>query len=183
MLVLGLLCSCNSISSIGKIKVTDLCGRTVTFDKPVDKIIALSASDCEILDVIEASDKIIARGTYCDYPEQIRAIKDVGSGELTNIEEIVAMQPDVVLMSKTGFTLDQVNAIEKAGIKTLVNEANTFEDVYSYITLLGKVTGKNDEAEAVVMGMRTSVLTIEGYANEYKSKSVYFQLSDPAHGY
>ena len=130
-----------------------------------------------------AEDKIVARGTFCDYPESVKKIKDVGSGELTNIEELVAVKPDVVLMSKTGFTLDQVNKMESSGLKTLVNEANTFEDTYKYIELLGKLCGKEYEAENTVVSMKNAVVDFRALTADKEQKTVYFQLCLPEHGY
>ena len=180
---LAILCSCDAIANQGKIKVTDLCGREVVLDKPAEKIVALAPTDCEILADINAKDKIIARGTYCNYPESIKEIKDVGSGEFTNIEEIVALQPDLVMTSKAGFSVDQINKLESAGLKVLVNEANTFEDIYKYITICGKVTGHETDAEGTISGMRTAILEIKGYASENQPKTIYFQICDPQYGY
>ncbi len=182
-----LLCACvNNENSSELIRITDLCGRDVTLDKPATKIAALSASDCEVLYAIGAGDTIIARGTFCDYPEEVKNVKDLGSGELTNIEELVAAKPDIVLMSKTGFTLDQVNAMEAAGLKTFVNEPDNFEDTYTYIKLLGAIVGHDKEASDLVAKMS---LKVNEYYQKTKEKSgdnqktVYFQICMPAHGY
>lgn len=174
---------CSSANDEGDILLTDLSGRTIKLDKPATRIAALSASDCEVLCAAGAEDTIIARGTYCDYPEEIKNIKDVGSGELTNLEELVAIKPDVVLMSKTGFTLDQVNAMEAAGLKTFVNEPNTFEDTYTYISLLAKMTGHDAEGQKLVSEMQNRVSDLRDKCKNNEQKSVYFQLSLPEHGY
>lgn len=182
-----MLCACsNSNNASEEINVTDLCGRNITLDKPATKIAALSASDCEVLYAIGAGDSIIARGTFCDYPEQVKNVKDLGSGELTNIEELVAAKPDIVLMSKTGFTLDQVNAMEAAGLKTCVNEPNSFDDTYVYIKLLGDITGHERQASDLVASMSKKVNELSQKAKEKSNaeqKTVYFQLCMPMHGY
>lgn len=178
-----MLSACASSGGGGPLELTDLSGRTVRLEKPASKIAALSASDCEVLCAIGAKDTIIARGTYCDYPEEISSIKDVGSGNLTSTEELLAMKPDIVLMSKTGFTLDQVNAMESAGLKTFVNEANTFDDTYKYIELLAKLTGHEDEGSKVVADMKNSVNDFRDKTKGKEQKTVYFQLCMPEHGY
>lgn len=177
------LSSCTSSGGNGPLELTDLSGRTIKLDKPASKVVALAASDCEILCAIGARDTIIARGTYCDYPEDISSIRDVGSGNLTSTEELVAMKPDIVLMCKTGFTLDQVTAMESAGLKTLVNEANTFEDTYKYIELLGKLTGHEEESAKVISDMKSSVQYFRDTTKGKEQKTVYFQLCMPEHGY
>lgn len=175
--------ACGFSGSDGTLELTDLSGRTVKLDKPASRIAALSASDCEVLCAIGAKDAIIARGTYCDYPAEISSIRDVGSGNLTSTEELVAMKPDVVLMSKTGFTLDQVNAMESTGLKTLVNEANTFEDTYRYIELLAKLTAHEEEGIKLIADMKNSVQGFRDNTKGKDQKAVYFQLCLPEHGY
>lgn len=183
-LILG--CSCSkSASNSGSLVLTDSCGRSISLEKPAEKIIALSASDCEVLCAIDAQDTIIGRGTFCDYPDSLKSIKDYGSGDMMNIEEIVAAKPDVVLMSKTGFTLDQVNAVENAGIKTLVNEANSLSDTYKYIELLGRLTAKEKNAENLIANMKQSITEIENKAKNLQSdtkKSVYFEVAPLQYG-
>lgn len=181
------LTSCSNAEEVdAAIEVTDLSGRTVTLDAPATRIAALSASDCEVLYAIGAGNKIVARGTFCDYPEEVKSVKDLGSGELTNIEELVTLKPDIVLMSKTGFTLDQVSAMESAGLKTFVNQVDTFDDTYKYIKLLGEITGHNEEATKLVADM---TLKVSEYFKKTKTqdgqptKSVYFQLCMPQHGF
>ena len=75
-------------------------GRKITLDKPAEKIVVLSAADCEILYAIGAGDKLVGRGEYCDYPEEVNSIPSVESGMETNIEQIIALNPQVVIMSK-----------------------------------------------------------------------------------
>lgn len=183
LLALGALLGCSNIPEQKGLQLTDLCGRTVTLDGPAQRIAALSASDCEVICELGCEDRIVARGTYCNFPETVKSIKDVGSGELTNIEELIASKPDVVLMSKTGFSLDQVNAMEKAGLKTIVNEVNTLDDTFKYIQLLGKLTGKEDEADALELSINYSIDDFMALASELPSKNVYFQLCDPQYGY
>lgn len=175
--------ACSNNNNEGKLILTDLSNRTISLNEPATKIAALSASDCEVLCAIGAEETIIARGSFCDYPERVKSIKDVGSGDLTNTEELVAMRPDVVLMSKTGFTLDQVNAMEAAGLKTLVNEANTFEDTYKYIQLLSELTGQNSQGENLISSMKKSVEEFRSKTVDKEKKTVYFQLCLPEHGY
>ena len=41
------------------ITVTDMTGREITLDQPADKVVALTASDCEILYAIGAGDTLV----------------------------------------------------------------------------------------------------------------------------
>lgn len=180
-----LCCSCaNNSTTPNLFNVADLSNRTISLNGPAEKIIALSASDCEVLCAIGAEDKIIGRGTYCDYPSQVKNIKDYGSGDLMNMEQIISAKPDVVLVSKTGTTLDQVNYLENAGINVLVNEADTFEDTYTYILEIGKLVDKAENADKLVTEMKAKIEDLSKKAKEKSTekKNVYFELSPLQYG-
>ena len=79
--------------------VTDMAGREVTFEKPVEKAVALTASDCEIIFALGAEEALVGRGEYCDYPAEVFDIPSLTSGANTNIEQILALEPEVVFLS------------------------------------------------------------------------------------
>ena len=81
------------------VTVTDMTGREVTLEEPVTRIVALTASDCEIICALGGMDLLVGRGTYCDYPAEVQEIPSVQSGYETNIEQIIALEPQVLLMS------------------------------------------------------------------------------------
>ena len=115
------------------IVITDMTGREVKLDAPAERIVVLDASDCEILYAIDAGDKVVGRGEYCNYPEEVNAVPSVQSGSETNIEQIIALEPQIVLMTKMGQAVEQVEALENAGIKVFASDAQKIEDVYTAI--------------------------------------------------
>ena len=135
------------------VTVTDMTGREVTLDKPATRIVALTPSDCEILYAIGAGDTLVGRGKYCDYPAEVLNVTAVQSGRDTNLEEIIALEPQVLLMSTMAQTEEQVQALENAGIKVVVSDAQDIEGVYTAIELIGKLMGKDAEAAAVIESM------------------------------
>ena len=156
--------------------VTDMSGREITFDKPVERAVALTASDCEIIFALGAEEALVGRGEYCDYPPEVVDIPSVQSGYDTNIEQIIALEPEVLFMSTMAQTEEQVAQLEKAGIKVVVSDAQDIEGVYTAITLIGQVMGKTEEANEVIEGMKTVFDDIQ--ANKLDGeKTIYFEVS------
>ena len=81
------------------ITVTDMKGREIRLDAPATRVVALTPSDCEILYAIGAGETLVGRGEYCDYPAGVLDVPSVQSGAETNVEQIVALEPQVVIMS------------------------------------------------------------------------------------
>lgn len=158
------------------VTVTDMAGREITLDAPATKVVALTASDCEILAALGAEDTLVGRGEYCDYPESVLEVPAVQSGADTNLEQIIALEPQVVIMAKMAQTEEQVAALEEAGIRVVVSDAQDIEGVYTAIRLIGTLVGRNDEAEAMVADMQSAFADIAA-KSENTGKTVYFEVS------
>ena len=164
------------------ITVTDMAGRQISLDAPASRIVALTASDCEILYAVGAGDTLVGRGEYCDYPAEVSEVPSVQSGLETNIEQIIALDPQVVIMSTMAQTEEQIAALEAAGISVVINDAKDIAGIYTSIELIGAVTGKNDEAAGVVDQMKTAFDEISSKVTGTGEKTVYFEVSPLEYG-
>lgn len=178
-LLLGLTgCSSKSAS----VTITDMTGNEVTLDSPAQKVVALSAADCEIIYALGAGDLLVGRGEYCDYPEEVLDVTAVQSGSETNIEQIISLDPDVLFMSSMAQTEEQVQQLEDAGIAVVVSDAQDIDGVYQSITMIGTVLGKEDEAATVIQNMKDGFEQASENASENSGKTVYFEVSPLEYG-
>ena len=176
-----MLLSLTGAAAEGGVTVTDMMGREVTLTQPATRIVALTASDCEILCALGAEDTLVGRGEYCDYPESILDVPAVQSGAETNIEQIIALEPQVVLMSAMAQDKDQVDALEKAGIQVVVSNAQDIAGVYTAIRLIGALMGRDAQAEAIMADMQATFDDIAA-KSENTGKTVYFEVSPLEYG-
>ena len=166
-----------SDSAPSGVTVTDMMGRTVVMDAPAQRIVAITAADCEILYALGCGDALVGRGAYCDWPAEVLDVPAVESGSLTNIEQIIALEPDVILMGDMEQTEDQVNKLESAGIRVFVSDSETIEGTYDAIRMIGAIMGKNDEALALINGMEATFEDLAAKADGKGGKTVYFEVS------
>ena len=118
----------------------------------------------------------MGRGEYCDYPAEVLDKPVVKSGAETNLEEVLALNPQVVLMGTMAQTAEQVEALENAGVKVIVSDAQNLAGVYDAIAMIGTVTGKNNEADGLILKMQETFANIAAQA-EKTGKTVYFEVS------
>lgn len=175
-LALAMVLACVPAFAEGGVTITDMTGREIALDGPAAKIVALTASDVEIIYALGAGDQLVGRGEYCDWPAEVLDKPVVKSGAETNLEEILALEPDVVIMATMAQTVDQVNALEDAGVKVIVSDAQNLEGVYTAITMIGQIVGKNDEAAALVKEMQDTFDGIKAKAAD-SGKTIYFEVS------
>ena len=160
-----------------ELALTDMAGRAVTMPAAASRIVVLAAADCEILYALGAGDQVVGRGEYCVYPEQVLAVPVVQSGAETNIEQIIALEPQVVIMGMMAQTQEQVAALEAAGIAVLVSNAQDLAGVYAAIEMIGSAAGRTDEAAALTQGMQSAFAELSDLAGGDGTQSVYFEVS------
>lgn len=163
------------------VTLTDMTGREITLDAPAERVVALTASDCEILYALGAGDLLVGRGEYCDYPAEVLDVPSVQSGYDTNIEQIIALEPQVLLMSTMAQTEEQVQQLEAAGVHVVVSDAQDIEGTYTAINMIGTLTGKQAEAASIVESMQKTFDEIRANAGD-GTKSVYFEVSPLQYG-
>ena len=129
-------------------------GVSVVIPEQPDAIISLSPTATEILFAIDAGDQVIAVDDQSNFPAEA-PISDL-SGFTPNLESIVALSPDLVVVS---FDVDGiVAALTTAGIPVLVQyAATTLDDTYLQIAELGTATGKSVNADELSENMKSEI--------------------------
>lgn len=184
LLALMMLVSCTAVfaeTAEAAIVVTDMTGRTVTLAKPAEKVVVLTASCAEIVYALGKGDTVVGRGEYCDYPADIFAVPSVQSGYETNIESIIALEPELVIMDTMAQNPDQVAALEAAGIAVLVTTEAGIDGVYTAIEIIGDVMGARAEADEIVAAMKEGFAELDGLFADL-GITVYFDIEPEAWG-
>ena len=79
-------------------------------------------------------------------------------------------------MGDMAHSVDQVQQLEACGIPVVTTNADSIEEVYVSIRLLGQVTGKTAEAEALIAQMQSTFAAIAEKC-EKSDKTIYFEVS------
>lgn len=175
------LCLATAAAESTSVSITDMYGREITLHEPVTRVVALSAADCEILCALGCEEMLVGRGAYCEYPASILQVPVVQSGAQTNLEEILALAPQVVLMSDMAQAKEQVDMLENMGIHVVVSDGNSLEEVYEMIAMIGALVGREETAQALVADMQATFADIAAKAGN-TGKTVYFEVSPLQYG-
>lgn len=163
-------------AAMADVTVTDMTGREVTLSAPAKKVVAITASNAEIVCMLDGEDTLVGRGEYCNYPETILSLPVVKSGAELNVEEILMLEPDVVLMDIMSQTVEQTQALENAGVKVVCTKEAGIEGVYTAIELIGKVLGKDEAAKGAVKALKLDFEELKAQALK-GDVTVYFEIS------
>ncbi len=156
--------------------LTDDLGRKVTLKAEPMRIVSMLPSDSETVCALGACDKLVGVDEYSDYPAQLGKVPKVGNLYQPNIEALVALRPDLVLVSKYG---DLTAPLTNAGITVLAINPETYEEVFSKTLTLGKVINREAQAKALVTQMRRDIAKVEILTkNASRKPSAYYEI-DP----
>jgi iron complex transport system substrate-binding protein len=162
---------------------TDGLGRTVTLVSLPKKIISLSPSNTEILYALNAGSQVIGRDEFSDYPAEAKQVTSVGgSMGKYNLEEITALQPDLVLAAEIN-TPEQVKSLEDLKITVYyLSNPKDIDGLYTNLETVGKLTGHVKEADALVASSKKRVDAVVNAKKTGQPVKVFYELdgSDPA---
>jgi len=143
------------------VTVTDDLGRQVELKAKPARIVVTSASFLEPLEAVGGADLVVGRpDSKTKMPDYAKDITSVGKVYQIDTEKVLACQPDLVIINK-GMNEKLVEALEGSGIKTLVLDMKSYEDVKREVTMLAAVTGNKDKGEALIKDMDEKIAAVK----------------------
>ncbi|NPV28596.1 MAG: ABC transporter substrate-binding protein [Firmicutes bacterium] len=139
--------------------VRDDSGALLEFTGFPKRIVSLAPSNTEILFALGLENRVVGVTTYCDYPPAARRKTKVGDLQ-ANIEQIVALKPDLVL-AKWTLNKDAVIKLRKLKIPVLCVEPESMEGVYRAILMVAQVTGTEDAGRRIVERMKSKINEVQ----------------------
>ncbi len=156
--------------------VTDDLGRTVTLKAPPKRIVTMLPSVTETVCALGACDRIVATDDFSDWPEGVKRLPKAGGLFNPNPELIVALKPDLVLVSRFGRLYE---TLERAGLTVYAVRTETYEDIFRTARNLGRLLGLPGQAERLVAQIQKEVYQEEARAAQAKTRPrVYYEI-DP----
>ena len=164
---------------------TDGLDRQVTLEGGIaTRIVSLAPSNTEILFALGAGEQVVGRDTLSDFPEEAKEVTDIGSTfEALNTELIVSLKPDLVLAAEIN-TPEQVKQLEDLDLTVYyLKNPTTLEEMYSNLELVAQMTGRREEAAALIESLKARVAAVDEKIAPISSRpGVFYELdaTDPS---
>ena len=176
LLVLGLVMA--GLAQAQPVQVKDDRGRAVSLPRPPQRIVSLLPSLTESVCALEQCHRLVGVDRYSNWPEAAMAqLPKVGGGIDPSIEAIVALKPDLVLMSVSSRASDRLEAL---GITVVQLEPKTHADVRRVLgtvsDLLGvpRAQGADRLWRVIDAGVQAAAQSLPPQAHNAR---VYFEVS------
>jgi iron complex transport system substrate-binding protein len=140
--------------------------------------VSLAPSNTELLYAVGAGDAVVAVDDYSNYPAEAKNKPKVGGFAQTNIEQVVALAPDVVLATNI-HVKTIVPALEQRGLTVVVIQPSNVAAVLDSVRMVGKIMGKPQKAEELATSLQQRLLAIRQKVQGIAARpKVYVEL-DP----
>lgn len=179
----------SQLESVGEVSITDSNGTQITLDTSAPRVVAAYGSFAEAW--------LLAGGELCGVTQDALEQRDlglpediavVGTVKEPNAEEIIALEPDLVLLASDITAQAEIrDVLENAGLACAFFQVDTFADYTFMMEQLCAVTGREDlyeknvtqvgqqieeaQANAALSSTRPNVLLIRAFSTGIKAKT------------
>jgi ABC-type hemin transport system substrate-binding protein len=113
------------------------------------RIVSLVPSLTELLARWGLEERLVGRTRYCVEPRRLsKNVPAMGGTKDPDLNQILALAPDLVLLEKDENTLETGRALMAGGIRTHVLAIRTVKDAVEALVELGGILGVPDQAKA-----------------------------------
>lgn len=152
-------------------------GHVVTMQHLPRRIISLAPSITETLFTLGLDSSVAGVTDYCDYPAAAKKKPKVGGMLNPNIERILALQPDLVLMSGSGNMRSDYDKLTSSGVTVFVSYPRSVNGVFKSIADIGALTSRTSVADSIVSRLQQRRDDLVRRAAREQKRSVLMLLS------
>ena len=168
---LAALCAAAGCTESAPAEVTDDAGRVVHLDAVPTRIVSHVPSITETLFALGLGDRIVGVSDHCNYPAEVADKAKVGGYYTPSIEQIAALDPDLVLTD--GYAED-IGQLDSLGIPYIVVDPPDIDGLLRDIELLGEATGSQDKAAEIVSDFEDRVEAVVAAVSGASKPRVFY---------
>ncbi len=151
-------------------------GRSLTLDRPAERIVSLAPHVTELLYAVGAGDRVIAVVEFSDYPPEARALTSVGNASRVDLERVIALAPDLVIGWQTGNDRGDIAALERVGIPVFVTEIGAIREIPRALENIGRLTGFEASATEAADDFRAALQALDRRYAGRPRVTVFYQI-------
>jgi len=159
------------------VQISDARGIQVQLVKPPQRIVSLLPSLTESLCALGGCERLVGVDRYSNWPAHVKTLPVVGGGLDPNIESIVALKPDLVLVSMASRAIARMEAL---GLKVVALEPRTHEEARTVMQKMGQLLAlpPAQGADRVWAGIEADLnKAAAGVPEAMRGQRVYFEAS------
>jgi ABC-type Fe3+-hydroxamate transport system substrate-binding protein len=163
-------------------KVFDQLGNEIEINGQPGRVVSLVPSITELLIELGLGNKVVGRSKYCIEPKGlVESIPTIGGTKNVDIEQVLTLNPDLIIANKEENTKEQIYALRK-NVPVWVSNVITFQDAMDLIEKLGELFDVIDKSQDLLNKIRDAKKNFEENivrAKYYNKSVIYFIWRKP----
>lgn len=167
-----------TMAAVYPMTITDQAGREVVIDKKPERLVSSYYITTSVLLALDLKNEIKGiesnperRSIYARSAPQVLEVTQVGSPKEFDLEACASTAPDLVILPVRA--KDMVEPLEKLEIPVIVVNPEGLDDILEMITLIGKVTDRQDRATKLTDYMQDKIAFLQENLEGTEIPSVY----------
>jgi iron complex transport system substrate-binding protein len=161
----------------------DVYGTPIVFPASApQRIVSLTPSISEILGALQLQGRVVAVDYYTTYPAEMASLPKISDANgKYNLEQIVALKPDLVL-SDGGLTQTYDSQFKNLGLHVVDLPSATLSQILQQIVLVGQLTFTRDTAKTLVNQLQQQINAIKSAVKGTPAPRVLLEADDSTPG-
>jgi iron complex transport system substrate-binding protein len=161
-----------------EITVKDDDGLTVTLQKPAMRIISLAPHVTEMVFAAGGGERLVGVVNYSDYPESAKKILNIGDNRQIDMEQVLALKPDLIVAWRHGSSARQLEQLRKLGLPMFHSEPKKLEDIPDSLARLGRLMGTEAVANPAAANLLDKLAALRQQYAKRPPVRVFYQVWD-----
>lgn len=141
------------------------------------RIVSLAPHATELLFEAGLGSRVVGVSESCDFPERARELPKVSSFRGTNIEAVLALKPDLVVAWPSGNKRDDLQTLERLGIRVFRSEVDTLAGITETVRTFAHWSNDALAEQRAAVAEKQIVSMRERFASRAVVK-VFYQLGE-----
>lgn len=135
-------------------------GRLISLPAPPQRIVSLSPGATAMLFAAGGGARVVGTPEFSVEPEAARGIARIGDSHGFDLEQILALRPDLIVAWTGAFSAAQLLPFERAGLPVYRHRVARLDDVPTAIGRLGALLHTEATADRSAAGLRARISTL-----------------------
>ncbi len=147
-----------------------------------ERVITLAPHLTELVCAAGACDQLVGVVKHSDYPDSVRALPQVGDAHAINIEQLLSLDPDLILSWEDGTPAQTVARLSGLGLRVEAIRVRDMRDIGLAILRVGALLGSEDASCKAEASFRANIEALRRRYADAKPIKVMYQLEpDPVY--
>ncbi|MBS3967762.1 MAG: ABC transporter substrate-binding protein [Truepera sp.] len=163
-----------ALASSYPLTLTDEQGYTLTLTGEPQRVVSMLPSHTETVCALNGCLTLVGIDDFSAGIPNTSGLPTLGGGLFGfSLEAIVALEPDLVLVSEFG---ELAGALRQAGLTVYAGSPQRFEDAFTFFEIIGQLVNRQEEAAQLATSVRAEIAAVVAAVAGRTPPTVYYEL-------